>query len=67
MNKAILSVFVLAAAIITAVILWDVVGTKFPEWEFWRYLYVGLIVFGCGICLFISGILLEKAINDNRG
>lgn len=56
----------LAATIIAAVVLYDIVAEKFPEWEFWRLFYVGLIAFGCGVGLFISGLLLEHAIKDNR-
>jgi len=65
MNKMILSVFILALSIIAAIILYDIVATKYPDWDsFWKLLYVGLIVFGCGVCLFISGLLLERAINE---
>ena len=68
MNKTILSVFIMALAIILAVILYGVVRNAHPEFgSFYSLLYMGLIVFGLGIALFVSGLLLEKSIKEISG
>jgi len=63
--KTILSVFILAVSIIAAVILYGVVRNAYPEFtSFWSLLYNGLIIFGTGVCIFISGLLLEQSIRE---
>jgi len=67
MSKTILSVFILAVSIIAAVILFGVVRNAYPDFgSFYSLLYIGLIVFGLGVAIFISGLLLEKSIRQIR-
>ena len=67
MNKTILSVFILAIAIVATVILYGVVRDAHPEFgSFHSLLYLGLIAFGFGVAIFISGLLLEKGIRETK-
>jgi hypothetical protein len=63
--KTILSVFILALSIVLAIILFIVVREAHPQFtSFWSLLYNGLILFGLCICIFISGLLLERSIKE---
>jgi len=63
--KTILSVFILAVSIIVSVILFAVVRDAHPEFtSFWSLLFIGLIMFGLGVAIFISGLLLEQSIKE---
>ena len=65
MSKTILSIFILAISIVTAVILFGVVRKAYPDfWDFYSLLYIGLIVFGLGLMLYLSGLVLEQGIKD---
>jgi len=65
MSKTILSVFILGLTIVLSIILFFLVRENHPEWgSFYSLLYMGLIVFGLGVGLFVSGLLLEKSIKQ---
>ena len=67
MNKTILSVFILGISVVLAVILYGVVVSHYPTFgEFYNLLFLGLITFGLGIALFISGLVLEKSLKEIR-
>jgi len=68
MNKAIISILILAVTIITALVLYDIITTRYAGFNtFWPRLYLGLVVFGSGVGIFISGVLMERAIRQQRG
>ena len=63
--KTILSVFILAISIVLSVILFGIVRDAYPDFtSFESLLYIGLIVFGLGVAVFISGLLLEQSIKE---
>jgi len=65
MNKTIASVFILAVSIILAIILFFVVRDAHPEFgSFYSLLYLGLITFGLGVGIFVSGLLLHQSMKE---
>ena len=65
MSKTILSVFILAVSIVAAVILFFVVRNAYPIFDsFYSLLYLGLIVFGLGVAIYISALMLEKSLKE---
>jgi len=65
--KTILSIFILAVSIVLAVILFFVVRDAHPDfWSMWSLLWIGLIIFGFAVLVFISGLLLEQSIRETR-
>lgn len=65
MSKTILSVFILGLTVVASMVLFFLVRDTHPDWDsFYSLLYLGLVVFGLGVGLFVSGILLEKSIKE---
>ena len=67
MNKTILSILILAAATIGAVISYCFIIDTYPTFgEFYNLLYLGLTLFFFGICVFISGLIFGSSLRENR-
>lgn len=65
--KTIISIIILAVAIILAAILFVIVRDTYPEiGSFYSVLCIGLIIFGLGVAIFISGLLLERDIRESQ-
>jgi len=67
MSKVIVSIFVLAVTIIATIILYTAAVARYPDFgSFYNLLFIGLIIFGAGVGIFLSGLLLEQGIRENN-
>jgi len=67
MNKAIISVFVLAVTIVLSYVFYTQTVAHYPEFgEFFNLLFLGLTAFFGGVGVFISGLLLGQSVQESR-
>ena len=65
MAKAIISILILAASIIGAVLLFGMVLNEYPTFgTFENLFYLGLVAFGLAVGIFVSALLLESLIRS---
>ena len=67
MTKAVVSVFILAATIVGAILLYTVVLGEYPTFgTFENLVFLGLVTFGLGLGIFISALILDQEMRESK-